>query len=92
MAYTTLPIAGVDLNAVYPTGSVPPFGPLSAETFASDGKRYVFAKVGATIAASTAECSIDPVTFLAIASGGAYKAPATALVAGDYAWFGAASV
>ena len=42
MAFTTLPIAGVDLTKVYPTGEVPTFGPLATETFASDGKRYVF--------------------------------------------------
>ena len=92
MAFTTLPIAGVDLTAVYPTGQVPPFGPLATETFANDGKRYVFAKANASIPASTAVCTIDPATFLVTATGGAYTSPATALVSGDYAWFGAASV
>ena len=92
MAFTVLPIAGIDLSVVYPTGQVPPFGPLSAETFGSDGKRYVFAKANASIPASTAVCTIDPATFLATASGGAYTSPATALVSGDYAWFAAASV
>ena len=61
MAFTTLPIAGVDLNDTQTVaeqalngGSVPTFGPLGTETFASDGKRYVWAKAGETIAASTA--------------------------------------
>ncbi len=92
MAFTTLPIAGVDLTAVYPAGQVPPFGPLAVETFANDGKRYVFAQANATISASTAVCTINPTTFLVTATGGAYTSPATALVTGDYAWFSAASV
>lgn len=92
MAFTTLPIAGVDLTAVYPAGQVPPFGPLAVETFANDGKRYVFAQANATIPASTAVCTISPTTFLVTATGGAYTSPATALVSGDYAWFSAASV
>ena len=92
MAFTTLPIAGVDLSAVYPAGQVPPFGPLAVETFANDGKRYVFAQANATIAASTAVCTINPTTFLVTATGGAYTSPATALVSGDYAWFSATSV
>lgn len=92
MAFTTLPIAGCDLTAVYPAGQVPPFGPLAVETFANDGKRYVFAQANATIAASTAVCTISPTTFLVTATGGAYTSPATALVTGDYAWFSAASV
>jgi len=92
MAFTVLPIAGVDLTKVYPTGEVPTFGPLAAETFASDGKRYVFAKAGEAITASTATCSINASTFIATGSAGAYTAPATALVSGDYAWFAATSV
>ena len=92
MAFTTLPIAGVDLTKVYPTGEVPTFGPLAVETFASDGKRYVFAQAGAALTASTATCSINASTFVATGSGGAYTSPATALVSGDYAWFSATSV
>lgn len=92
MAYSTLPIAGIDLTQVFPVGTVPTFGPLGAETFASDGKRYVLAKAGASISASTAVCDIDPDTFVVAATGGAYESPATALVTGDVAWFGAASV
>ena len=91
-AFTTLPIAGVDLTKVYPTGTVPTFGPLGTETFASDGKRYVFAQANASITASTAVCTVSPSTFLVTATGGAYTSPATDLVSGDSAWFSAASV
>ena len=92
MAFTVLPIDGIDLSVVYPSGQVPPFGPLSAETFGSDGLRYVFAKAGEAIAASTATCSINTTTFVATGSAGTYAGPTTALVSGDYAWFSKASV
>jgi hypothetical protein len=60
--------------------------------FGSDGKLYVLAKAGATIAASTAVCTVNPTTFVATATGGSYASPAVALASGDYAWFGKASV
>jgi len=56
MAYSVLPISGVDLNEHHPNSfaytngatciGIPSFGPLGAETFGSDGKRYVFAQAG----------------------------------------------
>ena len=98
MAYSTLPIAGVDLNdtqtvAEQATQSgLVTFGPLGTETFASDGKRYVWAKANATITASTTTCTVSPTTFLVTATGGAYTSPAVAMASGDYGWFGAASV
>ena len=94
MAYSVLPIAGVNLTTpqTVASGNLPSFGPLGAETFGSDGKRYVFAQAGAAITASTATCSINASTFVATGSGGAYTSPATALVSGDYAWFAATSV
>ena len=99
MAYTTLPIAGVDLVDIQTVaeqalngGTVPNFGPLGAETFASDGKRYVWAVAGEAITASTATCSINASTFVATASAGTYLAPTTTMASGDYGWFSKASV
>jgi hypothetical protein len=98
MAFTTLPIVGIDINdtvtvaEIALNGGVVPFGPLGTETFASDGKRYVWAKANATITASTAVCTVNPSTFLVTATGGAYTSPAVAMAAGDYGWFGASSV
>ena len=98
MAYTVLPIAGADLVNLTTTNTnsagtaVPTFGPLGAETFGSDGKRYVFAKAGAAITASTATCSINASTFVVTASGGSYTSPATTMASGDYGWFAATSV
>ena len=99
MAYSTLPIAGVDLVDIQTVaeqatngGTVPTFGPLGAETFASDGKRYVWAVAGEAITANTATCSINASTFVATGSAGSYTSPAVALASGDYAWFAATSV
>ena len=102
MAYTTLPIAGVSLNTItttdflYTNGitveNIPNFGPIGAETFASDGKRYVFAQAAATIPAGTTACTVNASTFQVTATGGSYVSPAESMVSGDYGWFGVASV
>ena len=98
MAYSVLPIAGTDLANVTTTNlnsagtAIATFGPLGAETFGSDGFRYVFAQAGAAITASTTTCSINASTFVATPSAGTYLSPATAMASGDYAWFSKASV
>lgn len=99
MAYTITPLSGIDFNDTTTVaelattgGTAPQFGPLGAEVFGSDGRRYVWAKANATITASTTVCTIDPATFLVTATGGSYKSPAVAMAAGDYGWFSAASV
>ena len=99
MAFTTLPIAGIDLTDTQTVaeqatngGTSPTFGPLGTETFASDGKRYVWAKAGETIAASTSTCSINTTTFVATGSAGTYTGPTVAMGSGDYGWFSKASV
>ena len=102
MTYSVLPISGVLLDTTTPVEfaytngttaeSIPAFGPLGAETFGSDGKRYVFAQAGAAITASTATCSINASTFVVTASGGSYTSPAVAVASGEYAWFSATSV
>jgi hypothetical protein len=62
------------------------------EVFGSDGKIYVLAQANASIPASTTACTVNATTFLVTASGGSYTSPAVALVTGDVAWFGKASV
>ena len=99
MAYTTLPIAGVDLVDTQTVADLaangttaPTFGPLGAQTFANDGLRYVWAVAGAAITASTATCSVNASTFVATGSAGTYLSPTTAMASGDYGWFSKASV
>ena len=98
MAYTITPLSGVNLVSTTTTNTnsagtaIPTFGPLGAEVFGSDGKRYVFAQAGAAITASTATCSINASTFVATGSAGSYTSPAVTLASGDYAWFSATSV
>ena len=98
MAYSVTPLSGINLNTRTTTNTnsagtaIPTFGPLGTQVFGSDGKRYVFAKAGAAVTASTATCSINASTFVVTASGGSYTSPAVALASGDYAWFAATSV
>ena len=98
MAYSVTPLSGVDLVSTTTTNpnsagtEIATFGPLGTQVFGSDGKRYVFAKAGAAITASTATCSINASTFVVTASGGAYTSPAVAVASGEYAWFSATSV
>lgn len=92
MPFSVTPTSGINFAAVYPVGTVPPIGPLGLEVFGSDGKRWVLATAGGAIPASTAVCTVNPTTFAATATGGAYSSPATALVTGDTAWFSTASV
>jgi hypothetical protein len=98
MAYSVTPISGVNLSSATTTQlssdgtPIPSMGPLGNEVFGSDGKRYVFAKAGNDFTASETSCSIDPVTFEATSTGGAYIAPPTALLTDQYGWFGVASV
>jgi alpha-acetolactate decarboxylase len=97
MAYTVLPIAGVDLYNTTNTNlnsagtAIATFGPLGAETFGSDGYRYVFAQAATAIGASTATCVINASTFQVTLGAGTYVAGAS-MASGDYGWFGKASV
>jgi hypothetical protein len=98
MAYSVTPLIGVDLASTVTTNlnsastAVPTNGPLGTQVFGSDGKLYVLAQANASITASTAVCTVNASTFLVTASGGGYTSPAVALVSGDFAWFGKASV
>ena len=97
------PLIGASLNvgilaSTLPTNSagtpIPPFK-IGTVVFGDDGLEYVFAKANATIAASTAICTVNASTFLVTASGGAYTSPAyptAGLSSGDYAFFSKASV
>ena len=102
MPYSVLPISGVDLNGItyesfeYTNGTtligIPSFGPLGAQTFGNDGRRYVFARAAATIPAGTTACTVNATTFAVTASGGSYISPAESMVSGDFGWFGTTSV
>jgi len=97
MAYTTLPIAGVDLDNTANTNpnsagtAIPTIGPLGLQTFGNTGLRYVFAQAGVAIAASTATCVINASTFQATLGAGTYVSGAS-MASGDYGWFSKASV
>jgi hypothetical protein len=97
--YSVTPLSGINLMSDTQTqlasdGSttIPAMGPLGAECFGSDGKRYVFAKAGNTFTASETSCTVNATTFVATSTGGSYIAPPVALTNGQYGWFGVASV
>ena len=99
MAYTITPLSGIDFNDTFTVaelattgGTAPQFGPTGAEVFGSDGRRYVFARAGATITGTTGVCAINSTTFVVAATGGSYLSPAVSMGSGDYGWFSAASV
>ena len=99
MAYSVTPIAGVNLTSAAQsqlasdgTTVIPNMGPAGNEVFGSDGLRYVFAKAGNDFTAGKTLCSINTTTFVATSTGGAYIAPAVALLTGQWGWFGKASV
>jgi hypothetical protein len=98
MAYSVSPVIGTSIGYTVTTNpnsagvEIPTEGPLGLQVFRSDGKLYVLGKANASIPASTAVCTVNATTFLVTASGGAYTSPAVALVSGDFAWFGKASV
>lgn len=97
MAFSVTPLVGIDLNnpvklADITAGREPVPNLLGLQVWGNDGKLYVLAKANANIPASTAVCSVSPITFLVTATGGSYTSPTTALVTGDWAWMSKASV
>jgi len=97
MSFSVTPLVGIDLDNVVTAASITAGQAvanqlLGVQVWGSDGKRYVFAKANATIAASTAVCDINTTTFLVAATGGTYLSPAQGMVTGDFGWFSKASV
>jgi hypothetical protein len=94
--FVTIPTAGADLNTITLAADVADGKVLDARLgtiqHGSNGRFYVYAKANATIAASTAVCTVNATTFLATATGGSYLSPAVAMATGDYGWFSKASV
>lgn len=64
---------------------------LGSQIWGVDGRRWVYAQAGGAIAANVTVATVNATTFIASATGGAYKSPPFAMVAGDRAWFSAAS-
>lgn len=94
--FSTTPKVGTDLKTIFLAADIASSNPsrprLGDQVWASDGKRYVYAQAGGAIGASVAVATVNPATFIATATGGAYSSPGTAMAAGDQGWFGAASV
>ena len=94
--FTDTPKIGADLNGItlaadLALGKVAD-ARIGSQVFGSNGKLYVYAQANGAIPASTAVCTVNATTFLATSSAGSYLSPATAMAAGDRAWFSKASV
>lgn len=95
--FTDTPKLGVDLNttvlaADIASGADKPRARLGSEIFTTDGRIAVYAQANASIAAGVTVATVSPTTFLATATGGAYRSPPVAMVTGDQGWFSKASV
>jgi len=95
--YTTDQKIGVDLNSItlaadIASGADRSDAILGTIVQATNGKTYVYAQANASISANTAVCTVNPATFLATASGGAYTSPPVAMATGDTGWFSKANV
>ena len=94
--FSVTPTSGADLvtitlKADLAAGKIPN-ARLGQQVFGSDGRLYVYAQANGAIPASTAVCTVNAGTFLATSTGGSYTSPATAMAAGDRAFFAKASV
>ena len=94
--FNTIPTAGADFNSITTAAQLASGqagdAALGTQVFGSDGKLHVYGQANATIAASTAVCTVNATTFLATATGGSYTSPAVAMATGDRGWFEKASV
>jgi len=99
MAFSVTPsLQGVDLSNVVLASANPTPSDIKHRIGTTcqgdDGKTYVYARAGGTIASAVAVCTVSPTTFLATNTGGAYTAPTITggMVINDYAWFSKAGV
>lgn len=94
--FNTIPTAGADFNTITTAADAAQGKVLDARlgtiAHGSNGRFYVYGRANATIAASTAVCTVNATTFLVTATGGSYLSPAVAMATGDYGWFSKASV
>ncbi len=91
-AYSTLPIAGINLTQTFPATAQTTVGPLGLETFASDGRLYVFGEAYTAAITAGSTVTLNSAFVMSPNSAGAYTVGSANLVAGDYAWVSKASV
>jgi hypothetical protein len=87
---------GVDLNGVTTAADLAAGksgdARLGSQVFTSDGGIAVYVQAGAAIAANVTVAAINTTTFVASATGGAYRTPNVAVATGDRFWARKASV
>jgi hypothetical protein len=87
---------GVDLNGVTTAADLAAGksgdARLGSQVFTSDGGIAVYVQAGGTIAANVTVADVDDTTFVAAATGGAYRTPNAAVAIGDRFWARRAAV
>ena len=91
--YSTLPIAGINLTQTFPSTAQVTVGPLGLETFASDGRLYVFGHAASAAALSAGTTvTVNSAFSIAASSAGSYLVGSAGLDASSYGWVSKASV
>lgn len=88
---------GIDLNnTVLATdvaaGNARPACAIGTLVNATNGRTFVYAQAGGAIGSAVTVATVNPATFAATATGGAYTSPTTAMSTGDFGWFSKANV
>ena len=87
---------GVDLNGVTTAADLAAGktgdARLGSQVFTSDGGIAVYVQAGAAIAANVTVAAVNVTTFIASATGGAYRTPNVAVATGDRFWARRAAV
>lgn len=93
MAFTDTPKIGVALKSPLKAAGLADGSELGkthrlgSQIWGSDGRRYVYGRANATIAANTATVAVNGTTFLAAPTGGSWVSGPVAMATGDEGWF-----
>ena len=90
--YSTLPIAGINLTQTFPSTAQVTVGPLGLETFASDGRLYVFGHAASAALSAGTTVTVNSAFSIAASSAGSYLVGSAGLDASSYGWVSKASV
>ena len=90
--YSTLPIAGINLTQTFPSTAQVTVGPLGLETFASDGRLYVFGRAASAALSAGTTVTVNSAFSIAASSAGSYLVGSAGLDASSYGWVSKASV
>ena len=80
------------MTQTFPATAQTTVGPLGLETFASDGRLYVFGEAYSAALTAGSTVTVNTAFIISPSSAGSYTVGTADLVAGDFAWVSKASV